>query len=177
MEELSFLDCIEQQTEFVHDALLNYLIAFNKCKCLWCYTEFRSGHCGLFYHCIYIASSRMSTQVPVLPMLCRSLGRAGPLSSFSRTPLSTGPSQMRRTSWTSSVSNTRKWSLHGEKRKVVTQGSAPSFQWFPVRASHTPKKDLQEGTGSGVRQLCSQLPSRLLCPLGVTRNGDKSEGG
>ena len=76
VEELSFLDYIEQQTEFVHDALLNYLIAFNKCKCLLCYTEFKSGHCGLFYHCIYIASSGMSAQVLVLTLLCRSfLGR------------------------------------------------------------------------------------------------------
>lgn len=127
--------------------------------------------------CLLVKKSVLNCRTTELKVLCRSLGRAGPLSSFSRTPLSTGPSQMRRTSWTSSVSNTRKWSLRREKRQVVTQGSAPTFQWFPFRASHTPKKDSQEGTGSDVRQLCSQLPSRLLCPPGVTRNGDKSKGG
>lgn len=97
--------------------------------------------------CLLVKKSVLNCRTTKLKVLCRSLGRAGPLSSFSRTPFSTGPSQMRNTSWSSSVSKTRKWSLNGEKKQAVTRGSAPSFQGLPVRQSHAPKKDLQEGRG------------------------------
>lgn len=142
----------------------------------WCRRVVEGGHRPenwMAKPCLLVKKSVLNWRTTELKVLWRSLGRAGPLSSFSRTPLSTGPSQMRRTSWTSSVSNTRKWSLSGEKRQVVTQGSAPSFQWFPVTASHTPKNDLQEGIGSDVWQLCSQLPSWLLCPLGSLEMGTR----
>lgn len=72
--------------------------------------------------CLLVKKSVLNCRTTELKVLCRSLGSIGPLSSLRRTPLSTGPSQMRSTSWTSSVSNTRKWSLDREKRQVVTPG-------------------------------------------------------
>lgn len=90
--------------------------------------------------CLLVKKSVLNCRTTELKVLCRSLGRAAPLSSFSRTPLSTGPSQMRSTSWTSSVSNTRKWSLNREKRKVVILGSALSSQGLQVRGGRKPKR-------------------------------------
>lgn len=71
--------------------------------------------------CLLVKKSVLNCRTTELKVLCRSLGKAEPLSSFSRTPLSTGPSQMRSTSWTSSVSNTRKWSLDRDKSRRLHQ--------------------------------------------------------
>lgn len=74
--------------------------------------------------CLLVKKSVLNCRTTELKVLCRSLGSIGPLSSLRRTPLSTGPSQMRSTSWTSSVSNTRKWSLGRERRQAVIPGPA-----------------------------------------------------
>lgn len=65
--------------------------------------------------CLLVKKSVLNCRTTELKVLCRSLGITGPLSSLRSTPLSTGPSQMRSTSCTSSVSNTRKCSLDREE--------------------------------------------------------------
>lgn len=83
--------------------------------------------------CLLVKKSVLNCRTTELKVLCRSLGSIEPLSSLRRTPLSTGPSQMRSTSWTSSVSNTRKWSLDREKRQALTPGPTAFSQELPFR--------------------------------------------
>lgn len=100
--------------------------------------------------CLLVKKSVLNCRTTELKVLCRSLGRAGPLSSFSSTPLSTGPSQMRSTSWTSSVSNTRKCSLHGERgqRSEGAQLLCPGLPVTEGRSLKTCRKKDKAVSGS-----------------------------
>lgn len=58
--------------------------------------------------CLLVKKSVVNCKLTVLKVLWASGGSAEPVSSLSRTPPSWGPSQIRSTSWTSSVWKTRK---------------------------------------------------------------------
>lgn len=80
-------------------------------------------------------------------MLCRSLGRGRATELLQQDPTLPGPSQIAehrgpppcRTPGSGAC-------IERKKRQVVTQGAQPLLLVVSVRASHTPKKDLQEGT-------------------------------
>lgn len=68
--------------------------------------------------CLLVKKSVVNCKVIVLKVLWASGGNADPLSSLSRTPPSCGPSQIRSTSWTSSVWKTRKCRLKRGMNKI-----------------------------------------------------------
>lgn len=70
--------------------------------------------------CLLVKKSVVNCRLIVLKVLWTSWGSTEPLSSLSRTPPSWGPSQIRSTSWTSSVWKTRKWRLKNKNPKKQT---------------------------------------------------------
>lgn len=72
--------------------------------------------------CLLVKKSVLNCRMTELKVLWMSPGSPEPLISFSRIPFSTGPSQIRSTSWNSSVWKTMKWSLWGKKRLEFRPG-------------------------------------------------------
>ena len=80
--------------------------------------------------CLLVKKSVVNCRLTVLKVLWASGGSAEPLSSLSSTPPSWGPSQIRSTSWTSSVWKTRKCRL----RKAPNTFTVPlTFRAFSRR--------------------------------------------
>lgn len=78
--------------------------------------------------CLLVKKSVVNCRLIVLKVLWTSWGSTEPLSSLSRTPPSWGPSQIRSTSWTSSVWKTRKWRLKNKNPKKQTNKKKTDFR-------------------------------------------------
>ena len=94
--------------------------------------------------CLLVKKSVVNCRLTVLKVLWASGGSIEPLSSRSRTPPSWGPSQIRSTSWTSSVWKTRKWRLLKRHRRdtsdAVTAGRQHSLWIYTLTLTHVPSQ-------------------------------------
>lgn len=89
--------------------------------------------------CLLVKKSVVNCRLTVLKVLWASGGSTEPLSSLNRTPPSWGPSQIRSTSWTSSVWKTRKCRLLKARTTYFRDHDSSVDRWHSDATSGTQK--------------------------------------